>query len=400
MSPRAAAARLAAAVIVMSAAGTAAAAELVAAVLRVETEAPQPLSRLDLPAEDRGFAGARLATEDNRTTGGFLGHRYETIEVATPPDFALAALDDLLEEGVRFVAAIAGADDALALADRAAERGAVILNLSAPDDRLRGADCRANLLHVAPSRRMLADGLAQYLVWKRWDEWVLVHGSNPADRAKAEAYRAAARKFGAEIEDALEYEDPGGARRSDTGHVLVQRQIPGFMQQADDHDVVVVADESERFGVHLPYRVWDPRPVAGDAGLRASAWHPAHEGFGATQLQRRFEAMAGRRMTDLDSESWTAFRALGEAVTRTGSAEPDAVMGYLLSDAFELAAFKGLPLSFRPWSRQLRQGIILGDGRNVVSISPQEQFLHERTRLDTLGVDKGESACPLGGPER
>ena len=371
------------------------AAELVAGVLRVETEAPLPISRLDLPAEDRGFAGARLATADNRTTGSFLGHSYETIEIAALPEDAEAALDSLLDAGVRFVVAIAEADALIALADRAAERDAVILNVSAPDDRLRGADCRANLLNVTPSRRMLADGLAQYLAWKDWDEWVIVHGDHPSDVAKAEAYRAAARKFGADVEDMLVFEDTGGARRTDSGHVLVQRRIPAFMQEADDHDVVVVADESEVFGVYLPYRVWEPRPVAGDAGLRPSAWHPAHEGYGATQLQRRFEALAGRRMTDLDYETWVALRALGEAVTRTDGADPATVLEYLLSDAFELAAFKGLPLSFRPWSRQLRQAVLLGDARNVVSISPQEEFLHERTRLDTLGVDEGESACDL-----
>ncbi len=371
------------------------AAELRAAILRVEIERPLPISRLDLPAEDVAFAGARLATADNATTGRFLGHSYETIEVSALPEDAVSALEDLLAEGVRFVAAVADADTLIALADRAAGDGGVILNVAAPDDRLRGADCRANLLNVTPSRAMLADGLAQYLVWKRWDAWLLVSGSHPADRLKAEAFRRAARKFGADIEDELVFEDAGGARRSDSGHVLVQKQIPVFMQDADDHDVVVVADESELFGVYLPYRTWKPRPVAGDAGLRATAWHPAHESFGATQLQRRFEALAGRRMTDLDYETWATFRALGEAVTRTGSAEPATVMDYLLSDAFELAAFKGLPLSFRPWSRQLRQAIILGDGRNLVSLSPQEEFLHERNRLDTLGFDEGESACDL-----
>jgi ABC transporter substrate binding protein (PQQ-dependent alcohol dehydrogenase system) len=376
-------------------AATAEAAALRAAILRVEIDRPAPISRLDLPPEDIAFAGARLATEDNATTGRFLGHSYETLEVSALPEDALAALEELLEDGVRFVAVAADADTLIALADRAAEAGGVILNVSAPDDRLRGRDCRANLLNITPSRAMLADGLAQYLVWKRWDEWLLVSGDHPADELKAEAYRRAARKFGADIEDELVFEDTGGARRSDSGHVLVQKQIPVFMQDADDHDVVVVADESELFGVYLPYRTWEPRPVAGDAGLRASAWHPAHESFGATQLQRRFEAMTGRRMTDLDYEVWAAFRTLGEAVTRTGSANPETVMDHLLSDDFELAAFKGLPLSFRPWSRQLRQGIILGDGRNLISISPQEEFLHERTRLDTLGVDEGESACDL-----
>lgn len=371
------------------------AAEAVAGVLRVERERPVPISRLDLPAGDEGFMGARLATEDNATTGRFLGHTYALHKAAALPEDAIDALDDLIAQGAQFIVAIAEADDLLRLADHAAGREVLLLNVSAPDDRLRGADCRANVLHVTPSRRMLADGLAQYLAWKRWTRWVLVYGSHPRDREKAEALRGAARRFGARIVSELEFEDAGGARRSDTGHVLVQSQIPTFMQGAREHDVVVVADESEVFGVYLPYRGWTPRPVAGDAGLRATAWHAAHEGFGATQLQRRFESLAGRRMTDLDYEAWAALRAVSEAVTRTGSAEPATILDYLLSEDFELAAFKGMPLSFRPWSRQMRQAVMLGDGRNVVSISPQETFLHQRTRLDTLGVDEAESACPL-----
>jgi ABC transporter substrate binding protein (PQQ-dependent alcohol dehydrogenase system) len=364
-----------------------------AAVLKVERERPLPISRLDLPPPDEGFAGARLAIDDNNTTGRFLGQTYALTEVTTTPENALAAFDALRAEGVGIVATIADAEDLLAIADHAAGTDALILNAAAPDDALRGAECRANVMHVAPSRAMLADGLAQYLVWKRWTDWVLVYGSHPQDQAKADAFRRAAEKFGARIVEERLFEDTGGARRSDSGHVLVQRQIPTFMQRLPEHHVVIAADESQIFGVYLPYRGWDPRPVAGDAGLRALNWHPAHESWGATQMQRRFERAAGRAMTDLDYNVWAALRAVGEAVTRAKTAEPAALREYMRSDAFELAAFKGQPLNFRPWNNQLRQAIMLADGRNVVSVSPQEEFLHQRTRLDTLGQDEPDSAC-------
>ena len=381
--------------LVMCAVSPAGAVDVTIGMLRVEEPERQPLSRLDLPADDDGFAGARVGINDNATTGGFLGHTYDLVASSAPSDGAVAALDALLADGARFVLVDAAADTMLSLADRALETGAVIFNVSAPDDRLRGQDCRANLFHTTASRRMLADGLAQYLVWKQWTEWLLVSGEHPGDVSKANAFRNAARKFGADIEDELTFEDTGGARRSDSGYVLVQKQIPVFMQEADDHDVVVVADESALFGVYLPYRTWEPRPVAGDAGLRASIWHPAHEGYGATQLQRRFEKEAGRRMTDVDYAAWAAVRSIGEAVTRTSAGDAETVKAYMLDEAFELAGFKGLPLTFRPWSQQLRQGIILGDGRNTVSISPQAEFLHRTNRLDTLGVDSAESACDL-----
>jgi len=366
---------------------------ITAAVLRVEREAPLPISRLDLPSGDEGFRGGRVATADNVTTGRFLKQSYQTLEATAAPDGALAALDDLIAQGAGFVVVMAQAEDLLALADHAKGRDVVLLNAAAPDDALRNEACRANVLHIAPSRAMLADGLAQYLVWKQWTAWALVHGSHPGDRLKGEAFARAAKKFGARIVETREFADTGGARRSDSGHVLVQRQIPVFMQRLPDHDVVITADESQVFGVYIPYRAWDARPVAGDSGLEARVWHPAHESWGATQMQRRFEKAAGRRMTDLDYNVWTALRSVGEAVTRANTADVAALRAYMLSPEFGVGAFKGQPLSFRPWNNQLRQAILLADGKLVVSVSPQEEFLHQTTRLDTLGFDQPESTC-------
>lgn len=364
-----------------------------AGILTIERQAPVPLSRLDIPPEDTAIAGARQATADNNTTGRFTGQTYELVERSVPPDDAVAALDAMIADGVGFVVTIANADDLLTLADHAKGKNVLLLNASAPDDRLRNDDCRLNVLHIGPSRAMLADGLAQYLIWKKWREWFLIHGSHPQDLERADAYRRSARKFGAKITEERVFEDTGGARRTDSGHVLVQKQMPIFTQRADDHDVVVVADESQVFGSYLPYRTWDPRPITGDAGLTARSWHPAFEGWGATQLQRRFEKHQGRRMTDLDYQAWVALRVLGEAATRGKTTNFDAILDYIRSDAFEIAAFKGQKLNFRPWNNQLRQGVLLADGKTVVTVSPQAEFLHQVTRMDTLGFDKPESSC-------
>jgi ABC transporter substrate binding protein (PQQ-dependent alcohol dehydrogenase system) len=88
-------------------------------------------------------------------------------------------------------------------------------------------------------------------------------------------------------------------------------------------------------------------------------------------------------------------RILGEAVTRTNSADPATIRDYLRSDAFQIAAFKGEPLTFRTWDQQLRQPILIVGPRMLVSVSPQEGFLHQRTPLDTMGYDEPESSCHL-----
>ncbi|KMK65539.1 amino acid/amide ABC transporter substrate-binding protein, HAAT family [Puniceibacterium sp. IMCC21224] len=370
----------------------AAAQDVRAAVIRVDYPSLLPLSRLDLPADNRGFAGARLATDDNRTTGQFLGQSYATKEVSVPPQETQAAFQALMDAGIRLVVVIGNATDLIAMADGAPD-DALLLNAASGDITLRSGSCRANVLHIAPSDAMRTDAVAQFLVWKRWTDWFLIEGSNPRDQALGQAYRTSARKFGAKITVERIFEDTGGSRVSDSGHVLVQRQIPVFTQDAAAHDVVVAADASDVFAEYLPYHLWDAAPVAGSAGLRPLTWAPTHESWGATQIQRRFEALAGRSMTDIDYQTWLALRVLGEAATRTSSADPATLRDYILSPDFELAAFKGVPVTFRPWNGQLRQPILLSNGRMTVSVSPQDGFLHEASPLDTLGLDRPESDC-------
>lgn len=366
---------------------------IAAAVLRIDIHPrPLPISRLDLPPDDVGFAGALLATADNNTTGSFMGQTFATEVAAAAPEEALAALDGLIANGARFVVTMADADTTLALADAAGD-DVLILNATAEDDRLRGADCRANLLHLAPSRAMLTDALAQFLMVKRWNEWFLIEGSHPGDTALAESYRRSATKFGAEIVDERVFEDTGGARRTDSGYVQVQSQMPVFTQRAPEHDVVLAADESDIFASHLPYHTWDPRPVVGSAGLTPATWHPASEGWGGTQLHNRFEAATRRFMRPEDYNVWMALRAVGEAATRTASADPAVLRDYIIGPDFELGVFKGQPVTFRDWDGQLRQPILLAADNVIVSVSPQDAYVHQFSPLDTLGIDRPESEC-------
>ncbi|MFN3279275.1 MAG: ABC transporter substrate-binding protein [Paracoccus hibiscisoli] len=363
-----------------------------AAVLRVDDPGLPPISRLDLPPADLGFAGARLAIEDNDTTGRFMGQDFEAEEVTATPDTAEAELARLLDDGIEFVVLLADDATTLALADQAGDR-AMVFNAMARGDNLRGADCRFNTIHVAPSRAMLADGLAQFLMWKNWPRWFLIHGSHPQDQAMADAYRTAAAKFGARIVEEREFEDTGGARRTDSGHVQVQAQMPVFTQRAAEHDIVITADEADVFAAHLPYLTWDPRPVAGSAGLVPRSWHPAMEAWGGTQFQNRFERLAARPIREADYQTWLSLRIVGEAATRTNSGDPATLKAFILSNDFDVAGFKGQALTVRDWDHQVRQPILLTTGVLTTSVSPQDQYLHQTSQLDTLGIDRPETQC-------
>ena len=359
--------------------------------------APQlALSVLDVPPRDEGVAGANVAIADNNTTGRFMGQQFTLDVTEVNPDAdVVQTFRDMVAKGDRYVLADISAQQLLSIADIARENGVLIFNVGATDDILREEECRANVFHTAPTRSMLADGLAQYLVWKQWPRWVLLYGSHDGDRAFAEALRRAATRFGGQILAEKEFKDTGTARRTDSGVVQIQRQIPVFMQDLPDHDVVLVADESEVFGTYVPFRSWIPRPVAGTAGLMPSAWHPASEQWGGTQIQNRFAKANGRRMLSKDMAAWTAARIVGDAATRTQSADPQKIEAFIRADDFSIAAFKGQKLTFRKWNWQLRQPIFLGDGRSVVTTSPQEGFLHQFSELDTLGVDQPETKCVL-----
>jgi ABC transporter substrate binding protein (PQQ-dependent alcohol dehydrogenase system) len=354
------------------------------------------LSLVEQPAENDGVAGARLAIEDNNTTGKFLNQHFtlEESRLKDGDDVTKAAIA-LADRNIGFIIADLPADALLKAADAVRDRGTVLFNAGSIDDRLREQDCRANLIHTAPTRSMLADGLAQYLVWKQWKRWLLVTGSHNDDKLFADALRRAAARFGAKIVQERVFEDTGGARRTDSGVTLIQRQMPVFTQGAPAYDILVAADESEVFAPYLPYRIWDPRPVAGSAGLVPKSWDAAHDQWGAVQMQNRFLKLNSRRMTALDMQAWTAARMIGEAASRVNSGDPKKLLDFLEGPDFSIAAFKGQRLTLRDWNLQLRQPILLVDGRTVVSVSPQEGFLHQVSELDTLGVDRPETRCKL-----
>jgi len=359
-------------------------------------ERAETISLLEQPASNNGVAGAQLAIEDNNTTGKFLNQSFslEATRLKDSEDPVAAAMQ-LADRGVLLTILNLPAGMLLKIADAGRARGLLLFNVGAADDRLRQEDCRPDVIHVAPSHSMLADGLAQYLVWKRWRRWLLAVGSHDPDKLYADALRRAAGRFGAKIVQERVFPDTGGARRTDSGLVQIQSQIPLFTQSAPDYDVLIAADESQVFASYLPYRTHDPRPIAGSAGLVPTSWDASLDQWGAIQLQDRFRRLFSRRMTALDMQAWTAVRMIGEAAARLNTADSKNMFDYMKGPDFAVAAFKGRKLTVRDWNLQLRQPILLTDGRVIVSVSPQESFLHQFSELDTLGIDRPETKCRL-----
>ncbi len=363
--------------------------------LRQPIPVHMPSSFMEAPPADEGIAGAHLAIADNNTTGRFTGQDFVLDEATVALDGdVVEAFKKLVGDGHHLIVVDLPAPLLLKVADLPEAKPATLFNVSARDDELRQEQCRANVLHVIPSRAMLADALVQYLVLKRWRNVLLVPGTTDADKAYAATVERAIKKFGARLVETKPWTLPPGAKRTDTGHFQIAQEVASFTQGIS-YDVLVVADEEDNFGSDLPFRTSDPRPVAGTQGLTPVAWARPFEQWGATQLQNRFRRQSQRWMTERDYASWMAVRAVGEAATRARTADQDQIAQFIRGDKFKLAAFKGVELSFRPWDGQLRQPILLADADSLVSVSPQPGFLHQFSELDTLGIDQPESECAL-----
>lgn len=355
--------------------------------LRVEEPAPPILSNLGAAPEDLGLAGARLGRADNATTGGFMGHDYSLSETIVPlGEDPLAAARTALAD-TPFLLIEAAPETLLQIADLPEAQGALLFNVAQGDDALRQQDCRANLLHTAPSDAMLADALMQFISVRRWSRLVLIQGAHPGDAAFTAALESSATKFGQKIGARKTWDFDADMRRN------ASAEVPLFTQDFGDYDLLLLSDTLDDFDRYIPYNTWLPRPTGGTEGVVPAVWSPVVEQWGAAQLQSRFADLAGRDMQAEDYAAWAAIRSIGEAVTRTASADPATLRDFLLSDQFELAGFKGRPQSFRDWDGQMRQPIPLVHDRAMVAQAPVEGFMHQVTELDTMGTDRPESHC-------
>ena len=334
---------------------------------------------------------------DMATTGRLTGQDFRFDEVlldrgASPVEAANA----LVAKGEGLIIADLPAKDLLDVSTALAGKPATLFNIRAEDDSLRNADCRANIDHLAPSRSMLTDALMQFIASMKWRNVFLVVGKEPNDQLYAAAVRRSVKKFGLKLTGDKAWEFGNLARERADGPTRADALV---FTRGVDADMIVVADEEGNFGDYIQYHTAEPKLVAGTQGLVPATWSRVLDAWGSAQLQSRFVRTNKRPMRPLDYQAWTAIRAIGEAATRAKTGDPKVVADYILRPDFDIAAFKGVPVSMRPWDRQLRQPILLVQPKMLVSVAPEPGFLHPISPLDTLGFDKPETGCkiPSGG---
>jgi ABC transporter substrate binding protein (PQQ-dependent alcohol dehydrogenase system) len=347
---------------------------------RAEAEVPvRPLGR--------PFDAVAVGIADSAQIGKVIGVDFavERKTGATVQEL-IAAAEAWSDAGVHFILADLPASQLLELSDSLGDRDVMLLNVAAPEDVLRGASCRENVVHVIPSRSMLADALLQYLSFRNWRHVLVLQGPLAEDAEMVVAVQRAAQRFDVDIVEVRPFvltNDPRQREQSNVALVTADAK----------YDVVLVADADGEFARYAPYETQFPRPVVGAAGLVPSAWHWSWERNGAPQLNSRFEKAAGRHMGAEDWAAWTAIKAVVQSVLRSKSTDFEPVRDYLLGESIKIDGFKGNPLSVRGWDHQVRQPILLGTGNAVIERAPLAGFLHQSNELDTLGVDAPETEC-------
>ncbi|MFQ5774878.1 MAG: hypothetical protein ACE5GS_10195 [Kiloniellaceae bacterium] len=334
------------------------------------------------------FEGAQAALRAGRVVGRALkvDFRLERVEGRSADDLE-AGLDRLYSQmGARFFLVDAPGPVVAALARRTRGRELLLFNVSAVDDELRGENCQAHLMHIVPSRAMLSDALVQYAASRNWRDVLLLIGPEPDDETLARAFERSAKRFGLRIVEVRRFVATNDPRQREQNNVTL---LTGNAR----YDLVFVADAEGDFARQVPYRTFRPRPVIGSAGLVAGAWHWAWERHGAPQLNQRFGRISTRRMNDFDWAAWAGVRVILEAMSRVRSTAFAPVARYLKGAELSFDNYKGTPGNFRRWDNQLRQPILLHTHNAVIARAPIEGFLHPTSYMDTLGVDRAETAC-------
>jgi ABC transporter substrate binding protein (PQQ-dependent alcohol dehydrogenase system) len=347
--------------------------------------------RLILKTREHPFAGAQVGIDEAQALVRVLNIEFalERIRVGSAEQVAAAVLAALDGRGIHVFIVDAPAAAFKPLAQAVRGRDVLLFNATAPDDWLRRDLCAFEIVHTLPSLAMSMDGLAQYLVSRKWRDILVLEGPHEADAIAAKAFENSAKKFGARIVAHQHFKPGTDPREREQNNPALLSAI------ARDYDVAFVADEAFDFVRQVPYHLVRARPVVGSIDLEPVGWHWTWEHNGAPQVNARFQARSGgRRMESADWAAWIAVKMVVQATLRTRSTDVRKQREFILGGA-GFDGDKGLAVSVRPWDHQVRQAVLLATPYYVTASAPVDGFLHRSNDLDTLGDDAPESPCHL-----
>ena len=194
--------------------------------------------RMILATRDRPFPAVEVAVDEAKPLSPVMhrGFAVARITVKTADDVAPAVLAALQEQHIHFFVLDLPGEAVKLLAQAVHGKDVLLFNATAPDDWLRRDTCSAEIVHTAPSLAMTTDALAQYLVFRKWRDVLVLQGPRPGDAAQVDAFVRSAGKFGARIAGRVPFKlgnDPREREQNDIGLLTATSR---------DYDAVFVAD--------------------------------------------------------------------------------------------------------------------------------------------------------------
>ncbi|WP_121627438.1 branched-chain amino acid ABC transporter substrate-binding protein [Poseidonibacter antarcticus] len=355
--------------------------------LEQKIQTPPVLSNVIEAPSDLGIKGAQLSVKDSNRSSKFLNQNFNLIsKISYDKKELIDTFEKFINENNSYVVLNVEDDLFRTLLKNPLSKKALLVNASSQTSSLRRNYCEDNLIHTIASNAMLYDGLVQFLVKRNFKKILLVSGQDPKDILIKEDMKHSIKKFGAKIIEEKVWDNKSDIRRK------AGAEFPSFTQ-ADNYDVILLADYYGDFGEFMYFNSWLPRPVAGTQGLTPVTWHKVIEQWGAAQMQKRFEKFASRWMESKDFSNWIAIRTIISSINQTKTDNVDKNIAFIRSKDFEIGAYMGRKVSFRDFNGQMRMPISLVQPRALISTSPQVGFLHPVTDLDTLGVAPYEMKC-------
>jgi len=343
------------------------------------------------------LAGVELGVDEANRTAALFGSSVTLVRSDASVPLAEAAR--MLVSGGATVL-VAALDDAgmAELAAAAAGWSVPLLNATASADALRRA-CSRHVFHVAPSRAMLVDAVAQWLAVTYPGKTVALVSGDANSTAMADRLQ---RRIAGRMEvvrvaatDA-EARYVGGSSPAEAAVIVMGDGVGRIAAGWPHADVPLVdlraLDTASDSASH-------PQSAAGLV-VRPMAWHPSLDRFGADQLNRRFRLRAGRAMDGDAWAGWAAVKIATEAAMHATSTPGATIADQLAGERSAFDAQKGWPLSFRRWDHQLRQPVYVA-AANAARVAgelpagPADEG-DSAAALDALGDGPGDGAC-VGG---
>lgn len=323
----------------------------------------------------RGAAqGAAMAQDEFGFNASMFEMDFDVVTIEASGADVVAAAEELAAAGVFGIAGGFTGDEAALLSEWATDAGLPFYNMAASDDVLRHEGCAINTFHIAPSAAQYLDALAGWYVRAGLRQWALVVGDDDVSRAQAArlAQGLKDRHFGARI--VAEVTMPaGGAFEGDalddvtgSGADVVVLLTPA----ADQLTAMAALEEAEMSAMltgfpHIEAQTrsfmraaYEAAPVLG-SGMRAVAWEPTLDAYGARELNARYLQTYGEPMEQAAWAGYQAVKMLFEGAMFTGSTAPDKILPYMADQNTAFDIWKGIVASFRPWDHQLRQPLYL-----------------------------------------